>query len=182
MLLYQDNKTKYWIKGKDKKIMRNVHDAKLCEGRGCAIHNHPSDHALKNAPMLWREDRGILERICQHGVGHPDYDSAIYLASIGQEVENVHGCDGCCYTPKPDVIALTFVKEAIAELKLQKRLIKKAWTHDPTLYRSWVQAVIPSLIKILKDTEEALAVCTHPEDIAYWDNQVALAKSILGKS
>jgi hypothetical protein len=76
--------------------MTNVHPAKDCEGRGCAIHDHPSEHPLVNAPLSWRGDRGILERHCIHGVGHPDRDSAMYLESVGQGYENVHGCDGCC--------------------------------------------------------------------------------------
>jgi len=76
--------------------LRNVHSPANCEGRGCAVHDHPSDHSLKAAPMSWHMDRNILERLCTHGVGHPDHDSAIYLASIGQDYENVHDCDGCC--------------------------------------------------------------------------------------
>ena len=74
----------------------NTHNPQNCEGRGCAIHNHPSNHPLNTAPLNWREDRGILERICKHGVGHPDYDSAEYLDSVGQSHANIHGCDGCC--------------------------------------------------------------------------------------
>lgn len=76
--------------------MINVHNPNACAGRGCAIHNHPSDHPLKDAPMIWKNARGILERLCQHGVGHPDYDSALYLTSIGAEAQNIHACDGCC--------------------------------------------------------------------------------------
>jgi hypothetical protein len=78
----------------------NVHPESACAGaRGCGIHNKPSDHPLMDAPMNWREDRGILERICEHGVGHPDYDAAQYLTSIGQGYQNTHGCDGCCLKP-----------------------------------------------------------------------------------
>lgn len=77
----------------------NVHSTKDCIGdHPCAVHNNASIHALCQAPMLWREDRNILERICEHGIGHPDYDSANYLESIGQGYQNVHGCDGCCWT------------------------------------------------------------------------------------
>jgi len=76
--------------------LTSVHSPANCAGRGCAVHNHPSDHTLKDAPMLWRSDRGILERLCEHGVGHPDHDSAEFLASVGRDYENVHGCDGCC--------------------------------------------------------------------------------------
>lgn len=77
--------------------LENVHPTTACAGaEGCAIHNRPSDHPLKDAPLFWRQDRGILERQCEHGVGHPDADAAKYLTSIGREFENIHGCDGCC--------------------------------------------------------------------------------------
>ena len=76
--------------------LTRTHRVSACAGRGCAIHNHPSDHPLMDAPLNWRDDRGILERICEHGVGHPDHDSALYLSSIGLGIQNIHGCDGCC--------------------------------------------------------------------------------------
>lgn len=94
--LTQNKKTGYWTNfGKDYELAY-VHDPALCEGRGCAIHNHPSDHPLKDAPLLWRSDRNILERVCECGVGHPDADSAAYLQSIGMGYENIHGCCGHC--------------------------------------------------------------------------------------
>lgn len=95
-LLKQNKETGYWTEFGDGYVLGSVHDPAVCEGRGCGIHNHPSDHPLKDAPMLWRADRGILERICEHGIGHPDYDSATYLTSIGKWYENIHGCCGCC--------------------------------------------------------------------------------------
>lgn len=95
--LKQNKKTGFWTEFGGGYKLGNTHDSSLCEGRGCAIHNHPSDHALKDAPLLWRSDRGILERVCPHGVGHPDADAADYLTSIGKEYENIHGCDGCCF-------------------------------------------------------------------------------------
>jgi hypothetical protein len=101
-LLGQNDKG-YWVVAIDPVTgekcgeMINVHSPQACaEALGCAIHNRPSDHPLKNAKMLWRNDRGILERLCEHGVGHPDADSAAYLASIGRSNDNIHGCDGCC--------------------------------------------------------------------------------------
>jgi len=75
--------------------LTNVHNRKLCEGQGCAIH-HPSDHHMKDWPLNWRGDRRIMERICIHGVGHPDPDDQAYLHSIGRTGEGVHGCDLCC--------------------------------------------------------------------------------------
>lgn len=96
MYLMQNYHTGWYTEFANGSHLANVHDSALCEGRGCAIHNHPSDHPLKDAPLFWRDDRGILERICEHGVGHPDADSAEYLSSIGRGHENTHACDGCC--------------------------------------------------------------------------------------
>lgn len=110
MFLKQSSETGYWTegdRGDEGYYLGNTHDPALCEGRGCAIHNHPSDHPLKDAPLYWRADRGILERICEHGVGHPDADSAAYLRSIGRSWENVHGCCGCCTVKGEDEDANT---------------------------------------------------------------------------
>lgn len=74
----------------------NVHDESLCEGRPCVIHN-PTDHEMSEWPLHWRNDRGIFERICSHGVGHPDPDQFLYWSSIGAQHEQIHGCDFCCH-------------------------------------------------------------------------------------
>ena len=66
-----------------------------CIKDGCLVHA-PTVGPLSDAPYNWRGDRGIMERICTHGVGHPDHDGAAYQRRIGREFENVHGCDGCC--------------------------------------------------------------------------------------
>ena len=47
--------------------------------------------------LHWRGDRGIFERICQHGVGHPDPDQFEFWRVTGQEWQGVHGCDMCCH-------------------------------------------------------------------------------------
>lgn len=75
--------------------LRNVHPKSWCEGRPCVIHN-PSDHCMRGFPTLWRRDRGIMERTCPHGVGHPDPDDQRFLRSQGRMHEGIHGCDGCC--------------------------------------------------------------------------------------
>lgn len=51
---------------------------------------------MRNWPMNWRSDKQVMERICHHGIGHPDPDDAAYNESIGMEWLNIHGCDGCC--------------------------------------------------------------------------------------
>lgn len=103
MILYKNKKTGFYTQFHyQDMVLGNVHDPKLCAGRGCGIHDHPSNHRLKDAPLNWRGDRNILERICSHGVGHPDHDSALYLESIGQGWENIHGCCGCCGSDEED--------------------------------------------------------------------------------
>jgi hypothetical protein len=66
----------------------------------CALHN-PSDHPLKDAEMIFRQDRfGLIERRCEHGIAHPDPDSVLYIlvhdGRIHPSQVTRHGCDGCC--------------------------------------------------------------------------------------
>lgn len=68
-------------------VLFNVHSESQCAGRACCIHN-PSDHHMREWPQNFRSDRYMMERICSHGVGHPDPDDT--------SGDSVHGCDGCC--------------------------------------------------------------------------------------
>lgn len=80
--------------------LRGVHPASACEGRHCVVHN-PSRHSMRFFATHWRSDRGIMERICPHGVGHPDPDDMEFIrltrGDDAARVESVHGCDGCCH-------------------------------------------------------------------------------------
>lgn len=77
-----------------------VHARSACELEHCPIHN-PSDHCMVDLPLLWRQDVGIFERVCQHGIGHPDPDTLEYIkrmrGELGFRAASVHGCDGCCH-------------------------------------------------------------------------------------
>lgn len=76
--------------------LTNLHPETVdCYHYGCVVH-FPSPHRLSEAPYNWRQDRGIMERICQHGVGHPDADTLAFFHKIGQDWQGVHGCCGCC--------------------------------------------------------------------------------------
>lgn len=75
--------------------LHNVHAAESCVGRTCVIHD-PTMHHMSKWPMHWRDDRGIFERICPHGIGHPDPDQFEYWDLIDAGAQAVHGCDGCC--------------------------------------------------------------------------------------
>lgn len=72
-----------------------VHDNDDCRGRNCCIH-WPSPHPLADRPLNWRGPWIGMERICEHGIGHPDPDDLAYRKSIGAPLHTVHGCDGCC--------------------------------------------------------------------------------------
>ena len=89
-----------------------VHEAATCDpGAPCVIHR-PSAHPMAGLPLHWRTDRRIFERICTHGVGHPDPDGMAYRAANGlDDAEGIHGCDGCCRA------APTFADEVLGELR-----------------------------------------------------------------
>lgn len=80
------------------KELFNVHDESSCTGRDCIIHS-PTEHHMVEWQLHWRNDRGIFERICEHGIGHPDPDQFDYWAETGQLHVAFHGCDFCC-SPK----------------------------------------------------------------------------------
>lgn len=72
-------------------VLHNVHRREDCaDSEACVIHR-PSNHRMRDFRTHWRWDRRIMERICTHGVGHPDPDCAYAQAQGG-----VHGCCGCC--------------------------------------------------------------------------------------
>lgn len=69
-------------------VLSNVHSPDACADNDCPIHN-PSIHNMVGWPTYFREDTGVMERICKHGIGHPDPDDP-------QSKHEVHGCCGCC--------------------------------------------------------------------------------------
>lgn len=73
-------------------VLHNVHPPQACEGDTCVIHNPLTEHPMSAWPLIWRDDRGIFERLCPHGVGHPAPEQDRHLGRLG----SVHGCDGCC--------------------------------------------------------------------------------------
>jgi len=75
-------------------VLVGVHPEGTCLGEHCTIHNR-SSHAMRGFVQQWRSDRRIMERICTHGVGHPDPDE-FKLTRMNRHAELVHGCDGCC--------------------------------------------------------------------------------------
>jgi hypothetical protein len=91
-ILYEDCDT--YITGTGQRLV-NIHPRIACAPTACVIHNR-SDHVMRAFPTHWREDRRFMERICPHGVGHPDPDDPF--------ADPVHGCDGCCMSPADQAI------------------------------------------------------------------------------
>ena len=79
-----------------------THNDGHCPLRYCAIHR-PSAHHLVGAPLQWREGTGRMERICGHGIAHPDEDFLDWVQArrglLEAAVAGVHDCDGCCGDP-----------------------------------------------------------------------------------
>jgi hypothetical protein len=46
--------------------------------------------------LVWRADKRTFERLCPHGVDHPDPDALEYLERTQGLSARIHGCDGCC--------------------------------------------------------------------------------------
>lgn len=68
--------------------LSNVHDRDKCKGEFCTIHRN-SPHHMIEWPQNWRDDTRIMERVCPHGIGHPDPDDP--------SPHRIHTCDGCCF-------------------------------------------------------------------------------------
>lgn len=107
----EDGKPIEWIE------LAHVHSEVTCAGRACVVH-HPTNHHMRRWRLLWRGDRrpGLFERVCPHGIGHPDPDQYGYWRAAAKawrpplnadildgppvsnpfEAMGVHGCDGCC--------------------------------------------------------------------------------------
>lgn len=75
-----------------------IHSRDRCAGQHCPFHN-PSNHSMKSWRIVIR-DSGLVERVCEHGCGHPDPDSLAHLDPDGEKRLGVHGCDGCCQKAK----------------------------------------------------------------------------------
>ena len=111
----------------------DTHSPDKCVGRPCPVHN-PSDHHMRSWPLNYRPDRGLTERLCHHGVGHPDPDDP--------SKHRRHGCCGCCTPPasrSPSGIE-ALVCTDIAQ-RQQKGIAKYGVTvaDNPLELRAWVQ-------------------------------------------
>jgi hypothetical protein len=75
-----------------------IHAAEVCRGP-CPVHM-PTGHHLRCLALHWNVERARFERVCDHGVHHPDPDViAVVRRDRGGEAAgaaSMHVCDGCC--------------------------------------------------------------------------------------
>lgn len=66
---------------------------------------------MRDWELNWRADKGVMERLCPHGQGHPDPDHMAYVMSLNEENgwQGLHTCDGCCHAPWGCNIAMGMV-------------------------------------------------------------------------
>jgi len=91
------------ITGSSKVDGIRYHKKALCKGQVCIFHN-PTEHKMRDWPMNLRTDAWaapLIERMCPHGVGHPDPDSVAFMdRNLSPKSKKygfgIHGCDGCC--------------------------------------------------------------------------------------
>lgn len=103
------------------------HERADCRRDYCSIHN-PREHHMRGWPQHFREDTGVMERICPHGVGHPDFDNPFE----GDDPRWVHGCDinpdtgtGCCVAPEGFGISEESEEDEITILRGLKKTHKE---------------------------------------------------------
>jgi hypothetical protein len=99
-----------------------------------------------------------MERICSHGVGHPDPDEI--------NTDKTHGCDGCCTPPESEETTME-IKETIAEA-LTKQLLEKSfpqeqhpeqWNADNkesqySVTREFIGLIVDATLQAIKNWEE----------------------------
>jgi hypothetical protein len=70
-----------------------THGLGSCLGQWCCIHR-PMPGPWSGWPRYWRDERGIMERICPCGVGHPVAEMYEYTVLQGDMYKLTHTCCG----------------------------------------------------------------------------------------
>lgn len=153
-----DEETRTWsvkVGGSGLQVLHNVHSIKDCTGDTCIVHN-PSDTVANREGWGYDfRETGVVERTCDHGVGHPDKDSVAYLElTTGETHWGIHGCDGCCAEPEE--------VQALQEAELQ------AIAEENEFFNGY-EAAVTDLTEWLRETVEeqyALKLVTAEQHIA----------------
>lgn len=88
--------------------LRHIHDVTACGNwarmgkNHCVIHD-PSDHGMREWPLIWNKDRSQMFRLCPHLLEHPDPDDVDYWVASGDQGAVDHECCRKCFPGMPCV-------------------------------------------------------------------------------
>lgn len=68
-----------------------THERTQCLGQWCAIHQ-PMPGPWADWPRFWRDEIGILERICPCRIGHPVAEMYSWAVATGRGAMLAHRC------------------------------------------------------------------------------------------
>jgi|SRR5690625_648052 len=97
--LFRNALNGYWniyLEGRGEISTLKTHSQEECALEECDIHNRPKE--FEGFRLQWRQDRGLLEQVCEHGVAHPAPSEVAYSLKIGRDRNHLtHGCcSGLC--------------------------------------------------------------------------------------
>lgn len=116
------------ITGRGQRLTRTHPPNSGCEEHGCVIHN-PTLEAQMIGETFWSLAHGRMERICEHGVHHPDPDAVAWRLRKGLFPNVDHDCDGCC---DPERLAQQ-ARQRVANMKAFGGLMCECGTCDVEL-------------------------------------------------
>ena len=160
MLLQQDKVTGWWNIVQPTGNVLRTHGPDQCATEYCDIH-HRDRSPDRDMPLNWRTDRGMMEVICECGIGHPSFAQLRRWDSIGATpYEATHGCciyAGHCPGNSPVPVSETdkFVGEVLERYMAALDTKNKEINRD--VYRTMAESVsdIPALIdKIIELTND----------------------------
>jgi hypothetical protein len=74
-------------------VFKRAHSKGSCRGPYCTIHNR-SDHHMRSFPQIWNPMIFCMQRVCTHGIGHPDPDEI--NNDVVVKIDHETNCCGCC--------------------------------------------------------------------------------------
>ena len=145
--------------------------------------------------MNWttiRRGTGLIEHVCEHGIGHPNGASILRMTLLGPEGAkgswDIHGCDGCCSRRDfPGNVVNTLIRSL--DLYEDRELSDYLSDLDPVLYMALVWLRDAEHPEIIADnigamfaayTDEQREHYKQKAEFMYWGLELARREHIQG--